>query len=79
MLINNLENVMFNLQRPVVGDKVHTMNIVKDKVDIIDQAFSSFGVQSFADLGAVRVKEGAYTFHALDKYPESTLYWSIRT
>jgi hypothetical protein len=63
---------MFSLQRPVVGDKVHTMSIVKDKVDIIDQAFTSFGVQSFADLGAVRVKEGAYTFHALDTYPEKS-------
>jgi hypothetical protein len=60
---------MFSLQRPVVGDKVHTMSIVKDKVDIIDQAFSSFGVQSFADLGAVWPVEGAYTLHALDKYP----------
>ena len=45
------------------------MDLVKDKVDIIDQAFSSLGVQSFADLGAVWGVEGAYTFHALDKYP----------
>jgi hypothetical protein len=45
------------------------MGVARDKVDIIDQAFSSFGVQSFADLGAVRAKEGAYTFHALEKYP----------
>ncbi len=45
------------------------MELVKDKVDIIDQAFTSFGVQSFADLGAVWGVEGAYTFHALDKHP----------
>ncbi len=45
------------------------MSIDRDKVDIIDQAFSSFGVQSFADLGAVWPPEGAYTFYALDKYP----------
>lgn len=45
------------------------MNINADKVDIIDQAFSSFGVQSFADLGAVSPLEAAYTFYALDKYP----------
>lgn len=45
------------------------MNIVREKAEIIDQAFTAFGVQSFADLGAVRAKGGAYTFHALDKYP----------
>jgi hypothetical protein len=44
------------------------MSLESDKVDIIDQAFSSFGIQSFADVGAVRAKQGAYTFHALDKY-----------
>lgn len=42
--------------------------IVKDKVDIIDQAFSSLGIDSFADLGGVWRVEGAYTFHALDKH-----------
>ena len=60
---------MFDLHRPDAGDKMHTMSLVRDKVEIIDQAFSSFGVQSFADLGAVRAKQGAYTLHALDKYP----------
>lgn len=45
------------------------MSIDKDKVEIIDQAFSSFGVRSFADLGAVSPPEGGYTFHAFDKYP----------
>lgn len=65
-----------NLRRPNAGDKMRAMSIVndklaivRDKVEIIDQAFSSFGVQSFADLGAVRAKQGAYTFHALDNYP----------
>jgi len=43
--------------------------IVQDKVDIIDQAFSSLGVDSFADLGGVWRVEGAYTFHALDNHP----------
>ena len=42
--------------------------IVNDKVDIIDQAFSSLGIESFADLGGVWGVEGAYTFHALDKH-----------
>jgi hypothetical protein len=59
---------MFSLHRPVVGDKVCTMIIVQDKIDIIDQACSSFGVQSFADLGCVWGVDGAYTFHALDKH-----------
>lgn len=45
------------------------MNIVREKVEIIDQAFSSFGVGSFAFLGGVCGVEGAYTFHALDNYP----------
>lgn len=45
------------------------MSIDRDKVDIVDQTFSSFGAQSFADLGAVSPPEGAYTFYALDKYP----------
>jgi hypothetical protein len=44
------------------------MNLVQDKIDIIDQAFSSFGVQSFADLGCVWGVEGGYTFHALDTH-----------
>lgn len=44
------------------------MSLVKDKLDIIDQAFSTFGVQSFADLGAVWGVEGGYSFHALDKH-----------
>ncbi|HEX7323122.1 MAG TPA: class I SAM-dependent methyltransferase [Mycobacterium sp.] len=44
------------------------MSIIKDKIDVIDQAFSSFGVQSFADLGGIWGVEGAYTFHALDRY-----------
>jgi hypothetical protein len=44
------------------------MSIVQDKIDIIDQAFSSFGVHSFADLGGVWGVEGAYTFHALEKH-----------
>jgi hypothetical protein len=60
---------MSNLIRPDVLDNFQPMSIARDKVEIIDQAFSSFGVQSFADLGAVRTKEGAYTFHALDNYP----------
>ncbi len=46
----------------------HTIRIDRDKVDIVDQAFSSFGAQSFADLGAVSPPEGAYTSYALDKY-----------
>jgi hypothetical protein len=35
---------MYSLHRPVVGDNVHTMSIDRDKVDIIGQAFLSFGV-----------------------------------
>lgn len=42
--------------------------ILQDKVDIIDQAFSSLDIESFADLGGVWRVEGGYTFHALDKH-----------
>ncbi|TAM65974.1 hypothetical protein [Mycobacterium sp.] len=42
--------------------------VVKDKIKLIDQAFSSLGIESFADLGGVWRVEGAYTFHALDKH-----------
>ncbi len=43
------------------------MILNRDKVLLIDQAFSFFGVESFADLGGIW-GEGAYTYHALDKY-----------
>lgn len=42
--------------------------IVSEKIGLIDQSFSSLGIQSFADLGGVWRVEGAYTFHALDKH-----------
>jgi hypothetical protein len=42
--------------------------ILQDKVDIIDQAFSSLDIESFADLGGVWRVEGGYTFHALDHH-----------
>jgi hypothetical protein len=42
--------------------------IVSDKVDLIDQAFSSLNIESFADLGGVWGVDGAYTYHSLDKH-----------
>ncbi|BCO58031.1 hypothetical protein MINTM005_32750 [Mycobacterium intracellulare] len=50
---------MFQLARRVVS---------KDKIELIDRAFTSLGIQSFADLGAVWRVEGAYTFHALETH-----------
>ncbi|BBY36620.1 hypothetical protein MMAN_07540 [Mycobacterium mantenii] len=50
---------MFQLARRVVN---------KDKIELIDRAFTSLRIESFADLGAVWRVEGAYTFHALDKH-----------
>lgn len=50
---------MFQLARRVVNN---------DKIELIDRAFTSLGIQSFADLGAVWRVEGAYTFHALEKH-----------
>lgn len=50
---------MFQLARRVVS---------KDKIELIDRAFTSLGIQSFADLGAVWRVEGEYTFHALETH-----------
>ncbi|WP_082959256.1 hypothetical protein [Mycobacterium mantenii] len=43
--------------------------VLRDKMDIIDHAFTSLNVKSFADLGGVWGVEGAYTFYALDTHP----------
>lgn len=40
----------------------------KDKIDLIDFAFTSLKVRSFADLGGVWGVDAGYTFYALDKY-----------
>lgn len=40
----------------------------KDKINLIDFAFMSLEVHSFADLGGVWGVDGGYTFYALDKY-----------
>lgn len=40
----------------------------KDKIDLIDFAFTSLKVRSFADLGGIWGVDGGYTFHTLDKH-----------
>ena len=45
--------------------------LLQDKLDLIDFAFSRFGLHSFADLGGVWRVEGGYTFYTLDKYDVS--------
>jgi hypothetical protein len=42
--------------------------LVPGKINLIDRAFTTLGVESFADLGGVWGVEGAYTFHARDKH-----------
>lgn len=42
--------------------------LVQDKLDLIDFAFTSFKVSSFADLGGVWGVDGGYTFYSLDKH-----------
>lgn len=42
--------------------------LVRNKLDLIDRAVSTCGIESFADLGAVWGVEGGYTFHALDHH-----------
>jgi hypothetical protein len=42
------------------------MSIDRNKVDVIDQAFSSSDIESFADLGGVWTVEGPFTHHALE-------------
>ena len=41
--------------------------IVEEKIRMIDDAFTTYDIRSFADLGGVWGVEGAYTFHALGK------------
>jgi len=40
----------------------------QDKLDLIDHAFTSLEIHSFADLGGLWGVDGGYTFHALDQY-----------
>ena len=60
---------MLRLSRVVGNYRNRLGRVVKGKVDLIDRAFSSLNIESFADLGGVWRVEGAYTFHALDKHP----------
>jgi hypothetical protein len=45
--------------------------VLKEKLDLIDFAFTTQGVRSFADLGGVWGVEGGYTFYTLDKHHPS--------
>jgi hypothetical protein len=45
--------------------------LVPDKIELINYAFSRFGLHSFADLGGVWGVEGGYTFNTLDNHDVS--------
>src|SRR5262249_33584623 len=50
----------------------HNRNrLLPEKLELIDSAFSTLNIHSFADLGGVWGVEGGYTFHALDKHDVS--------
>jgi hypothetical protein len=44
------------------------MRLAQAKIDIIDFAFTTFNLKSFADLGGVWGVDAGYTFYILDKY-----------
>jgi hypothetical protein len=44
------------------------IRLKKNKTDLIDFAFRTLGISSFADLGGIWGVEGGYTFHALNKF-----------
>lgn len=46
--------------------------LLREKLDLIDFAFSRFDLHSFADLGGVWGVEGGYTFYALESKNVST-------
>ncbi len=51
--------------------------LVRGKISLIDRAFTSCRIESFADLGAVWEWKALLTFSRLDKYPVKRQYWSM--
>lgn len=64
----NILPVKMNKEKKVKGSIKNNMNILQDKLDLIDFAFGRLGCESFADLGGVWGVDGGYTFYALDKF-----------
>jgi len=48
--------------------------LMPEKLDLIDYAFTHFSLKSFADLGGVWGVDGGYTFQTLQKYPVEQSY-----
>jgi len=48
--------------------KKSAVKLNQNKLDMLDFAFSSFHLHSFADLGGIWGVDGGYTFYLLDKY-----------
>jgi len=48
--------------------KTNSVELVQAKLDMIDFAFTTFGLKSFADLGGIWGVNGGYTFYALDNH-----------
>jgi hypothetical protein len=51
-----------------------SFDLLKEKTDQIDYAFSQLGIKSFADLGGVWGVDGGYTFYALENYPVESCF-----
>jgi len=51
-----------DIKKPIIP------NLIIEKLEIIDYAFISFKLNSFADLGGVWGVDGGYTFYTIDKY-----------
>ena len=53
---------------PLFRRKRKYQYLLSQKLQLIEYAFSNYGLQSFADLGGVWRVEGGYTFDTLEKY-----------
>jgi hypothetical protein len=43
--------------------------LIQDKLDLIDHAFATYGLRSFAELGCAWGVDGGYGFYALERHP----------
>ena len=43
--------------------------LIQEKLDLIDHAFATYGIRSFAELGCAWGVDGGYGFYALERHP----------
>ena len=65
---DELRSELDELHSRITENKQINSLLMKDKLDLIDSAFTSLQIHSFADLGGIWGVNGAYTFYTIDKY-----------